>query len=594
VVNETARHVVERYLNMEVPKYALLVDAPWGCGKTHFIKEVTNCETVQSRLYLSLYGVHTAEQFEWALVRAMNPWAEGGFGNFAARVKEFMSSVTVAGCSVDLNKINTTEIALNDLPNILIFDDVERCGLKVKQLMGLINRYVEHEGRRVILVANSDKHKELPDFLKTREKLVGQVVSIRADVDAAIVNALTKMPEGQGRTFLTEHQSVVKEIFEEADHQNLRLLMRAMRDAADLIDQIEPGMVAFVEPMLGLLRTFLALHMAYHGGKITKEDVGRRTEIMMQHVARSVNAESQHPDYDPEKQSFDGVLLDTEVLGDELATQLFVEGYATYDQINTALQNTHRFAEPAQLPDSVKLWNWPQLTADQFQNVKETIDGRMGRYEIVDPMEILSIYGAFTSRGEQISNFDREHYGKRFVEYAKAIVKSGKLAGSADLNESGFGVSENNNMCAIGGRQFLLDELGHELVLFIEESVDAAYGERLKKVADELFRLLQTGPKTFITSFKEYSRYNKHDVLCQINVAEAAIALMDILKRDPMMAADVAYVITKHVRFHTGEGQEDQRWLAELTVDLLKLAKEEGCQIEAQVNILVDYEMRLS
>ena len=85
--NSAAKRVIENYLQVQAPGYALLVDAPWGSGKTHLIKQVTNCETDPTRLYVTLFDVDSSAAFEWALVRAVNPWAESSKASYGKRLK---------------------------------------------------------------------------------------------------------------------------------------------------------------------------------------------------------------------------------------------------------------------------------------------------------------------------------------------------------------------------------------------------------------------------------------------------------------------------------------------------------------------------
>ncbi|MES0827097.1 hypothetical protein [Ruegeria sp. SCP11] len=68
-----------------------LLPAVWGSGKTHFIERASNCKADKTRLYMSLYNVHSAEEFDWALVRAENPWTESTARNLGGRAKEAFS-----------------------------------------------------------------------------------------------------------------------------------------------------------------------------------------------------------------------------------------------------------------------------------------------------------------------------------------------------------------------------------------------------------------------------------------------------------------------------------------------------------------------
>lgn len=100
-VNEAARGVLSDYPTRPSPGYALLIDAPWGAGKTHFVKRETQCETNGERLYVSLYGVSKSEEFDWALVRALKPLSDSAPAKWLAQAKNFVSGLQVAGFAFD-------------------------------------------------------------------------------------------------------------------------------------------------------------------------------------------------------------------------------------------------------------------------------------------------------------------------------------------------------------------------------------------------------------------------------------------------------------------------------------------------------------
>ncbi len=596
MVNEIARHVVERYLKLEAPKYALLVDAPWGSGKTHFISEVTNWEKDHTRLYLSLYGVHSAEEFDWALVRAMNPWAGEGFGNFTARTKEFLSGLTVLGCSVDLNKVNTTEIALNDLPQTLVFDDVERCDLPVKQLMGLINRFVEHEGKRVILVANSDKHAELPDFLKTREKLVGQVVTIQADVDVAIAEALAKLPEGQGRTFLTEHQGVIKETFEEAGHQNLRLLMRAMRDAVGPLDDIKPDMVAFVGPMERLLRTFLALHMAYHGGNISKEIIRDRTRTGYDNAEAKRRAREEfwdHPDADEAATDYDEVLYDTSFLSEDLGYRLIVDGFATAEQINEALRLTGQFALPAERPDWLRLWYMHEESEAEYEAVEARLDAVLASKEIVEPGQILHIYQARAKLGNYWDDFDAQGHAWKFCKYICDLSDEGLLpAKRVDMSgfDSGYDFDAFLGSISYQGHSFDVDKWSAFLANFLRKAMDRALEHKIENLAEELMIQFVSAPEGFrkrLQRREDGGEFWNISILHHLDFAKVAEIWMTLMEKDRQQAIAVLQLFADRIATGNARMDKERNWLPKLYQCLVEEANMISPMRVAQVRRII-------
>lgn len=175
----TDNHIIEetlRYLSDKSYNYAILIDGEWGCGKTFFIqhalkeqiekneKESGNLRKIK---YISLYGCKSIQDIQENIV-----WG------FAEEAKENLDNIT--GVNGHTTKIggnillssrkignailkkfvpnaNAYEIASDWLTMkayIFIFDDIERCDCPLNEVFGFINGLVEHEGTKVILVAN--------------------------------------------------------------------------------------------------------------------------------------------------------------------------------------------------------------------------------------------------------------------------------------------------------------------------------------------------------------------------------------------------------------------------------------------------------
>ncbi len=532
MTNSIASNVVAKYLAQEKPRYALLVDGPWGSGKTHFIERATNCKTDKTRLYVSLYNVHSADEFDWALVRALKPWTKGKPGKWGRRGKEVLSGVKFMGCSVDLTKVNLTEIALESLPDTLIFDDVERCGLPTKQLWGLINRFVEHETKRVILIANSNEHTELPEFLATREKLVGQAVTIQADFDAAIAVSWVNTPSGQGQDFLQNHQAVIKETFEEAGHQNLRLLLRAVRDAATLIDDIDPKMIAFREPMKRLVRTFLALHMAYHGAKISREDLVNRGEFAPFEPQKTPKKTTPLKKLSQDHPNADISAYSGPTLSVDLGCSLFADGFASKAAVNDALRATHQFEAPSEKPNWVRLWKWGDETEADLKVIETEIDQRMQKCELSDPGEILQIFAARDYMGKFLAGFCAKKNTRKFYNYINQLAAGGKLPArvpSATGHDAVYGFEWHSGTITYGGYGFEPDRRGKHLARLLFRKMDMAFEKGLPNASANLFASLQSDPLKFRRALEHESgspNYWYTPILHNLDTGATASALL--------------------------------------------------------------------
>lgn len=171
--------IVIKYIDENLYNYAVMIDGDWGCGKTYFVKEylidkIEQNETEKKKIdedynikrivYISLYGVKSVDEvskqvfMESYLAKAGK--AKGILrkgtevvGTLLPVAFDVMKSFT--GIDADTDKVSGAVNAFLSIKNsIFIFDDLERCDCPVNEILGYINGFVEHEGLKVILVAN--------------------------------------------------------------------------------------------------------------------------------------------------------------------------------------------------------------------------------------------------------------------------------------------------------------------------------------------------------------------------------------------------------------------------------------------------------
>ena len=473
--NSAAKRVIENYLQQKAPGYAILVDAPWGSGKTHLIKQVTQCEADPTRLYVTLFDVDSSASFEWALVRAVNPWAESSKASYRKRLKELVSGIQILGNSVDFTKINLTEVVLRGLPETLIFDDIERCNLEHKQLSGLINRFVEHQKKRVILIANSEQHQEKSAFDVSREKLIGQTITLRPELDAAMVAVWGRIHKGQGRTALQTRQVLIAKTFNEAGHQNLRLLSRALRDSAAMLGALTPEMLTFHKALDYLISTFIALHMAYHGGRLSKQDMldrgkyrsllGSNSDESEEEIDRLAALQKDHPDCGIETHF-------EQIIPVDLGFALIVDGYASTGDIVRELRSTHQFTTPTEKPDWVRLWQWTDETVDELEAVIQRLTDKFRNFEITEPGEILQLYAASkfvaSRNGLELNEIEVAGF---FRKYIRSLANQGKIPDrvpSSTGEGHNYGYRDEGGTCSYAGFAFEVSKADRRIIDFIK------------------------------------------------------------------------------------------------------------------------------
>ena len=60
--------------------------------------------------------------------------------------------------------------------------------MPINTSLGYINEFVEHEGRKVIIVTNEQEIKDKEEYARRREKLIGKTFEVQSVLDEALVS----------------------------------------------------------------------------------------------------------------------------------------------------------------------------------------------------------------------------------------------------------------------------------------------------------------------------------------------------------------------------------------------------------------------
>ena len=237
--NEEIINTVTNYISDSIYKYAILVDGDWGSGKTWFIKNILMPhidEYIKSNnfnskykktIYLTLNGLEAVNEISAKLFFCI--FHEGK--NVTKKISSIVNALLKGG---NVN-INVTDIGnllssfVNISEYIIFFDDLERCKCDIAETLGFINGFVEHSDAKIILVANESEievsnsyteplkyiaasqkniaigeqidkpfnidqlqerinkmFKEESNYKKIKEKLIGQTIKYRPDLNKVV------------------------------------------------------------------------------------------------------------------------------------------------------------------------------------------------------------------------------------------------------------------------------------------------------------------------------------------------------------------------------------------------------------------------
>jgi hypothetical protein len=290
-MNEDIIRFLNEYAKLPSPQYAVLLRGKWGCGKTYFVKNwlaefdksnklPANENSIELKpIYVSLFGMREISDIKSAIDRCVNPFFYTKAGKML-KIAGRIASKIIFKTELDIDKDGKSETsfsgALDSLSiendnkdevkgvKFIIFDDLERCQIPMKQLLGFINYFVEHCDCHVVVVGEEKylDDKTLHDLLEFKEKIVGREFEILPDIEAAI--KLFVSEPMMATDFLSKETGMIQLCFECSATHNLRLLRQSLLDFSSLISALPSKLVENNHDYLrSLLSCYIAVYAEY-------------------------------------------------------------------------------------------------------------------------------------------------------------------------------------------------------------------------------------------------------------------------------------------------------------------------------------------
>lgn len=202
-MNKNIENYLDAYMVNPDPRYAVMLQGKWGCGKSYLInnwiekykkKENMN-DVVLEPIYVSLYGLKDIHQIKLAIDRVLHPYLYSKGAEVVKKVFNVAGKVFLR-TTWDINGDQKEDFSLdttldsfsflsssnNDIGSkLIVFDDFERCLIDPKTLLGCINNFVEHGACHVIIVGDETHIATniMSEFVQFKEKtIVGKTLVI--------------------------------------------------------------------------------------------------------------------------------------------------------------------------------------------------------------------------------------------------------------------------------------------------------------------------------------------------------------------------------------------------------------------------------
>ncbi len=341
--NARAVSAVEAFLASDgSSRHALLIDGPWGVGKTHFHNDLrARFGGGQVWLYVSLYGVSSKADIDNAVFAAAYPLLSGS----GAAVAGAISGALLKHLKVD-TKLSPKDFLTLDTVGVIVFDDLERTHLPPTELLGYLNRYVEHgpNALKVLLIANLDEMAEKAEFTRTREKVVGRSLKLVPDFGAAFPYFVTRLAS-PSREVVEAAAEQIHTLFRQSGLGNLRLLDQALQDLGRLVTAMDDRHRQKTELVKALTDLVVIFALELRSGGADFSDLqGRQTAWIHGMVGGEPSAVRRL------SEKYPGATLIEEPVSDAVLKALFVDGVVEAELARDDLDRSRWFvtaSEPA-------------------------------------------------------------------------------------------------------------------------------------------------------------------------------------------------------------------------------------------------------
>lgn len=439
--NAHIRDFIEYYCTMpSAPRYAVLLKGNWGVGKTWFVQDVLKeLEDNSIRpLYISLYGLASYDDIDNAIFKQLHPILSSKTAILGSRIAKGLLKTTL---KIDLTEDKKSGAALNvqsqipdiNLPDyltntegrILVFDDLERCTMDSLSVLGYINHFIEHQDRKVLIIANEEEIQPRDNtdsqsiYRRIKEKVIGKIFSITPYPIQAIETFLTELKNPEVVSFCRIHIHHIVEIYEASSYQNLRHLRQALLDFERLYIHFPTEAQQISELLLELLRIYLILSFEVKSGEMTPENIEELKEEYIRHLIRSNSNETDDKSqYRRLSKKYPQVVFQNLLLEFSTWRQIIGDGTINTKEIAASLLRS-RYLHLNEEPSWRRLWYWSDLSDNDFKCFLKTVidEFETGKYDSIPVItHIVGILLNLADRGlYQKSKDDILETAKRIV-----------------------------------------------------------------------------------------------------------------------------------------------------------------------------------
>lgn len=396
------------------PGYAVLINGRWGTGKTWFIAKDKKAHEEEGKkfLYVSLYGLTSFEQIEDEIFKQLHPLLSSKSMAITGKVLKGLLKTTL---KIDIDGDNKGDLTVGssipdiDLPGylkdtesyILIFDDLERASIDLVSLLGYINYFVEHQGHKVVIIANEEEllHEisgsdTQPVYRRIKEKLIGKSFTIQAELHVAIKYFIANIEDDKFKELYSRGFDDIVLLYNDSGAGNLRSLNHSLHDFERFVCLFDDGHIDNYDLMIHLLKIFLILSFEVRSGNINVSDILDIKSESIKSYGRLDSGDVENNSLTRMFRKYKGIDFYNLLIEGEDWYFLFDNGTCNEKKIRLALSNS-KYMRDESTPDWVRLWDLLSISASDFKRCLQSVEEDFHSLNFEDENVVRHVTGIF-------------------------------------------------------------------------------------------------------------------------------------------------------------------------------------------------------
>lgn len=308
-MNSNQVEIVLQYLRIET-NYAVIINGPYGIGKTHFyknvlsprIKDVSLPSDEQKKytpIHISLFGLKSVEEIQAQIFLELFPiLKKKGLKLAASLGKSILRGLAQIklGGDFDIDKYigdfkQETKDWLNFEELVICIDDLDRKSeaLSLKEVFGFINSIVENDTAKILIIANEEQLLKDSNYsFDLREKVIGVSVQYQVNTSTAyheIIGSRYSNADRLYHEFLINNQKTILSVIE-ANSNNFRNFIFFLEHfkpifyAVEKLFQEDRDFSILKEKKLASILDFtLSIAMEYKLGKLNSTNLDKIKKV---------------------------------------------------------------------------------------------------------------------------------------------------------------------------------------------------------------------------------------------------------------------------------------------------------------------------